>query len=42
MQITYAYLPEAAGLRTDYVFSRMTTATATPNMEQARKVCTPP
>lgn len=41
MQISYTYLPKAAGLRTDYIFSRVATATTSPNMEQARKACTP-
>lgn len=42
MQIACTYRPEAAGLRTDYILSRVATATTTPNMEQAGKACTPP
>lgn len=35
--MAYIHLPEAAGLRTNYIFSSVAAASTAPNMEQAMK-----
>lgn len=40
--MTYVYLPEAADLKNNYIFSSVAAANTTPNMEQVMKDCTLP